>query len=278
MNPAFGGNAHFKAVATPSAITGQAPYNGRMSKIDVRIHGSGIVGRALALALARKGLHVGIDARPAVPAGGEARPDVRAYALNAASKALLESLRAWPDPAHATPVREMLVHGDEGGRVHFQARQHAVDALAWIVDVPALERQLADAVRFAPQDEVVSAPVACVGYCMSGPMAMWTAAAHPDRVAAVASFHGGHLVTGRPDSPHRLLNGSSARYYFGCAETDAFMTPAHMAELEAALDQAGRPHRIEVYPGTYHGFAIADASYDPAGGELHWTRLVEFLS
>jgi meso-butanediol dehydrogenase/(S,S)-butanediol dehydrogenase/diacetyl reductase len=130
----------------------------------------------------------------------------------------------------------------------------------------------------ATRPEVASAPVACVGYCMSGPMAVWTAAAYPDRVGAVASFHGGHLVTGRPDSPHKVLSGSSARYYFGCAETDAFMTAEHIADLKAALEEAGRPHEIEVYPGTYHGFAIADASYHPEGGERHWTRLVEFLS
>jgi carboxymethylenebutenolidase len=120
--------------------------------------------------------------------------------------------------------------------------------------------------------------MACVGYCMSGPFAVWTAAAHPERIGAVASFHGGHLVTGRPDSPHRLLSNSTARYYFGCAETDAFMTSDHIAGLKAALEAAGRPHEIEVYPGTYHGFAIADASYHPEGGERHWQRLVEFLS
>ncbi|MBO9604127.1 MAG: SDR family oxidoreductase [Novosphingobium sp.] len=132
------------------------------------------------------------------------------------------------------------------------------------------------ALRGRPQ--VSAAPLAAVGYCMSGPMAVWTAAAHPGEVGAVASFHGGHLVTGRPDSPHRQVGDSSARYYFGCAETDAFMTPEHQAALGAALDAAGREHTIEVYPGTYHGFAIADASYHPEGGERHWQRLVEFLA
>ncbi|MFT4268305.1 MAG: FAD-dependent monooxygenase [Xenophilus sp.] len=122
---------------------------------EVCIRGAGIVGRTLALLLARERVRVALVAPP----GEDGRGDVRAYALNAASKALLESLRAWPDAAHATPVREMLVHGDEGGRVHFQARRHAVDALAWIADVPALEQHLADAVRFAPQVEVVAEPV-----------------------------------------------------------------------------------------------------------------------
>jgi NAD(P)-dependent dehydrogenase (short-subunit alcohol dehydrogenase family)/dienelactone hydrolase len=130
----------------------------------------------------------------------------------------------------------------------------------------------------AKRPEVASAPLAAVGYCMSGPMAVWTAIAHPDTIGAVASFHGGHLVTPRPDSPHKQVGESTARYYFGCAETDAFMTPEHQAALAAALDEAGREHTIEVYPGTYHGFAIADASYHPEGAERHWQRLVEFLA
>ena len=130
----------------------------------------------------------------------------------------------------------------------------------------------------AAQSSVAAGPASCVGYCMSGPMAMWTAAAHPDRVGAVAVFHGGHMVTGRPDSPHRSVGASRARYYFGCAETDAFMTAEHQAELGRALGEAGREHRIEVYPGTYHGFAIADASHHPEGEQRHWDRLLEFLA
>src|SRR5438046_4676499 len=40
------------------------------------------------------------------------------------------------------------------------------------------------------------------GYCMGGPIAFRTSAAVPDRVGAVASFHGGGLVTDQPNSPH----------------------------------------------------------------------------
>jgi 2-polyprenyl-6-methoxyphenol hydroxylase-like FAD-dependent oxidoreductase len=123
---------------------------------EICIRGAGIVGRSLALLLARERVRVALVAPDTPPA----TQDVRAYALNAASKALLESLRAWPNAAHATPVGEMIVHGDAGGCVHFDAVQQKVEALAWIVDVPALERQLGDAVRFQPRIEVVTAPVA----------------------------------------------------------------------------------------------------------------------
>ena len=122
---------------------------------EVCIRGGGIVGRTLALLLARERVRVALVAPAA-----DARDDVRAYALNAASKALLESLRAWPEAAHATAVREMRVDGDAGGRVRFDAGAQEVDALAWIVDVPALERRLADAVRFQPQIDIVDEPVA----------------------------------------------------------------------------------------------------------------------
>lgn len=135
-----------------------------MSKpFDVCIRGGGVVGRTLALLLARERLHVALVARPA-PAGNPAEPavpqDVRAYALNSASRQLLASLRAWPDAPAATPVLEMRVWGDDGGRLDFAAPQGSSDpALAWIVDVPALEQQLAEAVRYQPQIETVEAPV-----------------------------------------------------------------------------------------------------------------------
>jgi 2-polyprenyl-6-methoxyphenol hydroxylase-like FAD-dependent oxidoreductase len=125
--------------------------------LDVCIRGAGIVGRTLALLLARERLRVGL-VRQSLPATGAAS-DVRAYALNAASKNLLESVRAWPDAEHATPVLGMQVYGDDGGEVHFEPQDQYAPALAWIVDVQALQDRLADAVRFQPQIEVVTEPV-----------------------------------------------------------------------------------------------------------------------
>ncbi|MCE3273568.1 MAG: 2-octaprenyl-3-methyl-6-methoxy,4-benzoquinol hydroxylase-like protein [Ramlibacter sp.] len=123
--------------------------------LDVCIRGAGIVGRTLALLLARDRLRVGLVEGPP-PAG--AGSDVRAYALNAASRDLLLRLRAWPDEQHATPVRAMDVRGDEGGRVRFGAGEEGAPALAWIVEVEPLLARLADAVRFQPQVELLTAP------------------------------------------------------------------------------------------------------------------------
>ncbi len=123
---------------------------------DVCIRGGGVVGRTLALLLAHQRLRVTLVAPKFVPPASQSpsgHSDVRAYALNLASRKLLESVRAWPDEMHATAVREMQVHGDNGGEVHFATHD---SALAWIVDVPALEARLAEAAKFQPSIEVVS--------------------------------------------------------------------------------------------------------------------------
>lgn len=129
-----------------------------MSKpFDVQVLGSGVVGRSLALALARCGLNVALRPDGAqVPIGD----DVRAYALNAASVELLRGLKVWEAlPAHAaTPVLDMHVQGDAyASAIDFSAWQQRVGALAWITDAEALERELAAAVRFAPHITVVDA-------------------------------------------------------------------------------------------------------------------------
>jgi 2-polyprenyl-6-methoxyphenol hydroxylase-like FAD-dependent oxidoreductase len=123
---------------------------------DVCIRGAGIVGRTLALLLARDRLRVGLVRQAAPPTG--AASDVRAYALNAASKELLELLRAWPDDAHATPVLGMQIRGDDGGEVNFEAQAESAPALAWIVDVQALQERLGEALRYQPLAEWLDAP------------------------------------------------------------------------------------------------------------------------
>ena len=130
-----------------------------MQSVDVCIRGAGIVGQTLALLLARERLRVALVQQSA-PQG----PDVRAYALNAASKALLDSVRVWPDAGDATAVRWMQVESrhsaqEHGAQVRFAADALGVDALTWIVDVPALEAKLAQAIDFQPQIQRVTTPV-----------------------------------------------------------------------------------------------------------------------
>jgi 2-polyprenyl-6-methoxyphenol hydroxylase-like FAD-dependent oxidoreductase len=128
--------------------------------LDICIRGDGIVGRALALLLARERLRVGLVSKPQPPTlpTDPVPSDVRAYALNARSKTLLNSLRCWPDPHHATEVVAMQVHGDDKGEVNFSAHDLNVPGLTWIVDVAALETQLGEAVRFQPHIELLDSP------------------------------------------------------------------------------------------------------------------------
>ncbi len=136
---------------------GAGSYNAAMSRpFDICVRGAGIVGRVMALQLASKRLRVAlVDAQPEATPG---HSDVRAYALSPASRSLLESLRCWPDAAHATPVKAMEVAGDNGGLLHFEAAGQGVAALNWMVDVPALETRLAQAVEFQGLIERVDAP------------------------------------------------------------------------------------------------------------------------
>jgi len=121
-------------------------------------------------------------------------------------------------------------------------------------------------------------PVAITGYCMGGRIGWRIAAAHPDRVAALASFHGGGLVTDAPDSPHRSAAQISAEMYFGHADEDPSMTAEQIATLERALEDAGAVYTSELYEGAMHGYTMSDtAAYDEASTERHFTELFRLL-
>jgi carboxymethylenebutenolidase len=112
------------------------------------------------------------------------------------------------------------------------------------------------------------------GYCMGGPLAVWTAAAVPGRVRAAASLHGGGLVKANdPQSPHALLAQTKARYLFAIAQDDDAKEPGMKTALRDAAAAAGRPAEIEVYPAK-HGWTVIDSpSYDAAAAERAWTRM-----
>lgn len=149
---------------------------------------------------------------------------------------------------------------------------HALDDAAVTADSAAYLEFL------AARDEVAPGPVVLVGYCMGGMNALRTAEAHPDRVAGVASFHAGRLVTDKPDSPHLRVGEVTGELYFAHADDDPSMTREQIATLEEALDSAGVRYRSEVYEGAGHGFTMADtAAYDEAAEQRHWVNLFAFL-
>lgn len=125
--------------------------------------------------------------------------------------------------------------------------------------------------------EVSAGPVAAIGYCMGGGLALRTAAAFPEQVAAVAAFHPGKLVSEEPDSAHRaLIPAITADVHIGHAESD--MKAEAVSELNQALDAAGVRYTSEIYPGTVHGFTMSDTSaFSAAGLEQHWDRMLALL-
>ncbi|MFI7606008.1 dienelactone hydrolase family protein [Micromonospora sp. NPDC049366] len=130
----------------------------------------------------------------------------------------------------------------------------------------------------AARDDVAAGPVATVGYCMGGTNALRAIEAYPDRIAALASFHAGRVVTDAPDSPHRGVGSVTGELYFAHADQDASMTPEQIAELERTLDAAGVRYRSELYEGAAHGFTMSDtAHYDESATERHWKAVFDLL-
>lgn len=112
------------------------------------------------------------------------------------------------------------------------------------------------------------------GYCMGGPIAVRTAVGTPGRVGAVGTFHGAAMVTAAPDSPHRLVAQTQARYLIAVAENDDAKDPEAKVALRAAFDGAKLPAEVEVYPAA-HGWCPPDTQvYDATQAERAWARLL----
>lgn len=117
------------------------------------------------------------------------------------------------------------------------------------------------------------------GYCMGGPFVLRTAATFPNRIGGAATFHGGGLVTDKPDSPHLLIPQTKARYLIAIAENDDQREPDAKRVLRESLGKAHLPAEIEVYAGTLHGWCPPDAMvYNHDQAEKAWSRLLVLFS
>ena len=143
----------------------------------------------------------------------------------------------------------------------------------------AMEQDCARYLDFiAAQPETSDAPLAVVGYCMTGAMSLRAAAACPDRVGVAASFHGGRLCTDAPDSPHLLLPRIKARLYFGHAVQDRSMPQEAIDTLDGALSAWGGRYESELYEGARHGWTSADSPvYDREQSERAFEKLLALL-
>ena len=113
------------------------------------------------------------------------------------------------------------------------------------------------------------------GYCMGGPIAFRTAAAVPDRVGAVASFHGGGLVTDQPNSPHLQAAKTKAQFLIAIAANDDQRAPKDKDALKETFAKVSLPAEIEVYEGAAHGWCPPDSGvYNEPQAEKAWSRLL----
>lgn len=117
--------------------------------------------------------------------------------------------------------------------------------------------------------------IGTTGYCMGGPLVMRTAAALPDRIGAGATFHGGGLVTDKPDSPHLLIPSMKAQYLIAIAANDDSRQPDAKDTLKEAFSKAHLAAEIEVYTGAQHGWCPPDSHvYNHDAAEKAWARLL----
>jgi carboxymethylenebutenolidase len=115
------------------------------------------------------------------------------------------------------------------------------------------------------------------GYCMGGNFALTIGGAFPDRLAAIASFHGGGLATDAPDSPHLFVRGITGRVYVAGSIEDASFPDEQKERLERALTDTGVAHLVETYPA-HHGFAVPDIpAFDATAAERHWKALADLF-
>ncbi len=147
-----------------------------------------------------------------------------------------------------------------------------------------MERDAKTYVDFlSAQSSVGGAKIGAVGYCFTGQVALRTAAALPNRIGAIASFHGGGLYTDKPTSPHlalsRIPKAEGPRLYFGHAVNDHSMPQEAIDKLNAALKSWGGRYESEVYAEALHGWTVADsAAYNQPQAERAFGKLKDLLA
>ena len=226
-------------------------------------------------------IHPASGAHPAViiwPDAFGLRPSMRDMAkrLAAAGYSVLV-----PNPFYRVAKSPVF---EDASKVDFQKERAKINPLMGSITADGtVERDAPAFVAWLDMQKEVdrNKKIGTQGYCMGGGLVVRTAAAVPSRIGAGASFHGGGLVTDRPNSPHLLAPKIKARMYFGIATNDDMQQPDAKTKLREAFEAAKVPAEIEVYSMAQHGWCVPDM---PAGanGPIHnkadagraWAKLV----
>jgi carboxymethylenebutenolidase len=193
---------------------------------------------------------------------------VDAYGLRPQIENMLERIAGWG----YTVLAPNVFHRDGSVADLADERDHVFDRVKGLTP----DQLLADAPAYlsALRARCADGPVGTTGYCMGARLAVRTATAHPDDVAAVGGFHGGGLATEDPDSPHLGIANSRAEFVFGHADHDRSMPPEAVGRLGEALAAAGLLYINDVYAGAPHGYTMNDTpAYHEESAERHYRAL-----
>jgi carboxymethylenebutenolidase len=193
------------------------------------------------------------------------RPSIRAMARRLAAEGYSVFV---PNPFYRVSKAPFT----DASNFNFQTDGAKLQPLMGSVNAPgAAEKDAIAYIGFLDAQKQVnkSKKIGTQGYCMGGPLVMKTAASVPDRVGAGGSFHGGGLVTDKPDSPHLLAPKIKAHMYFGIATNDDMRQPDAKDKLKAAFVAAKNPADIEVYSMSQHGWCISDMPKQPNGMPIY---------
>jgi carboxymethylenebutenolidase len=225
-------------------------------------------------------IHPATGAHPAViiwPDAFGLRPSMRDMAkrLAAAGYSVLV-----PNPFYRVAKSPVF---EDASKVDFQKERPKITPLMGSIQADGtVERDAPAFVAWLDMQKEVdrSKKIGTQGYCMGGGLVVRTAAAVPDRIGAGASFHGGGLVTDRPNSPHLLAPKIKGRMYFGIAANDDMQQPDAKTKLREAFDAAKVPAEIEVYSMAQHGWCVPDMPagangpiYNKVDAERAWAKL-----
>ena len=188
-----------------------------------------------------------------------------------------------PNPFYRTQKAPVI---DDASKFDFAAPADQAKMKTWttpINEAGAIERDAAAFIAFMDaQKEVDTAKkIGTQGYCMGGPLVFKTASTVSGRVGAGATFHGGGLVTDKPDSPHLLIPKMKSHMLIAIAASDDSKQPDAKDKLKAAFTTANLSAEVEVYAGTIHGWCVRDMPlqngkpiYNQLDADRAWGRLL----
>ena len=196
-----------------------------------------------------------------------------AYGLRPQIETMLDRIAGWG----YTVLAPNVFHRDGTVAELVDEREHAMDRVRGLT--PDLLAADAPAYLTALRERASDGRFGTTGYCMGARLAVRTANAHPDDIAAVGGWHGGGLATDDDDSPHRGLGNARAEFAFGHADNDPSMRPEAVRTLGETLSAAGLVFINDVYPNAAHGYTMNDTpAYQEEGAERHYRVLEELLA